>query len=338
MTNYESKPRRLRPRPVYERLDVDPALANEAYDSSCVLKGANGEASLSWPCPIFVRQGADNACSEQLAATLVRLRRELGVSSYRSHADSSASESRSLAAGIEIVPVYVNECFQPAKFHHAEQIELQFFQGVSEPNSRTVGHQSRFTKQRWIPQMPCDISSIDQLSRRVEMLRQSSDQQSVLVGAAIAACSIYDDVRYIIDAGFDYVTLLTHITGDMLTSQSLELHSVDSAIASATRAIHDSGRKGFSLLITSPPTRASQAIEWFSAGVRAIGIDATLQQGRPSSATHSSDSFGSFMGEYGRQPTSGLEWIYDAAEEFIDALVSECRFVGLESLRHLYPG
>ena len=44
------------------------------------------------------------------------------------------------------------------------------------------------------------------------------------------------------------------------------------------------------------------------------------------------------MGEYGRQPTSGLEWIYDAAEEFIDALVSECRFVGLESLRHLYPG
>jgi len=337
MTNYESKPSRLLPRPLNERLDSDLTRDDETYDSSCVLKGAVGDASLSWPCPFFLRQGVDSACSEPLAATLAKLRRELGVSTYRSYDDSSLPEPRSLAAGIEIVPVYVNECFQPAKFHHAEQIEMQFFQGVSESNSRTSAVQSRFTKQLWIPQMPCDISSIDQLSRRVEMLRQSSDQQSVLVGAAIAACSIYDDVRYIIDAGFDYVTLLTHITGEISTSQSLELHDVDSAIATATRAIHDSGRKGFSLLVATPPTRASQALEWFSAGVRAIAIDATLQHCQPEKASRSSDSFGSFMGEYIRQPASGLEWIYDATEKFVDAIISECRFVGLASLQQLYP-
>lgn len=337
MTNYEAKPRRLRPRPLYERLDADLTLANETYDSSCVLKGAHGEAGLSWPCPIFLRQGVDSACSEQLAAILGRLRRELGVSTYRGHDDSTVPDTRSLTAGIEIVPVYVNECFHPATFHHAEQIELQFFQGVADSNLRHSGNRSRLSKQSWIPQMPCDISSIEQLSRRVEMLKQSSDQPGVLVGAAIAACSIYDDVRYIIDAGFDYVTLLTHITGEILTSQSLELQPIDSAIATATRAIQESGRKGFSLFLAAPPARASQVIEWFSAGVRAIGIDATLQQRRPSGASHSGDSFGSFMGEYGRQSASGLDWIYDATEEFIEELISECRFVGLESLQQLYP-
>jgi hypothetical protein len=337
MTNYEPKPRRLRPRPLYERLDADLTLASETFDGSCVLKASSGESSLSWPCPIFLRQGVDNACSEQLAAILGRLRRELGVSTYRSHDDSSTPDSRSLSAGIEIVPVYVNEYFQPATFQHAEQIELQFFRGMSESSSRNSGNLSRLTKQYWVPQMPCDISSVDQLSRRVEMLRQSSDQQGVLVGAAIAACSVYDDIRYVIDAGFDYVMLLTHITGGLLTSQSLELHPVDSAIASATRAIQDSGRKGFSLLITTPPTRPSQLVEWFSAGVRAIGVDATLQQARPSSTSHAGDGFGSFMGEYGRQSATGLEWIYNATEEFIDELIAECRFVGLESLQQLYP-
>jgi len=335
MTNYESKLRRFRPRPLYERLNADLSLADETFDSSCVLKGASGESSLSWPSPMFLRQCVDSSCSEQMAALLGRLRRELGVSTYRSHDDSSTPDSRSLAAGIEIVPVYVNEYFQPATFHHAEQIEVQFFQGISDPNSHASASQARLTKTHWIPRMPRDISSIEQLSRRVDMLRQSSDQQGVLVGAAIAACSIYDDVRYIIDAGFDYVTLLTHITGELLTSQSLELHPVDSAISTATRAIQDSGRKGFSLLVTTPPARPSQAIDWFSAGVRAIGIDAMLQQFRPANTSQSGDSFGGFMGGYGRPSASRFEWIYDATEDFIEGLISECRFVGLDSLQQL---
>lgn len=336
MTNYESKPRRLRPRPLYERLDAESSSAHETFDSSCVLKGASGVSSLSWPCPMFLRQGVDHSCSEQMAALFGRLRRELGISTYRSHDDSSTPDSRSLSAGIEIVPVYVNEYFQPATFQHAEQIEMQFFQGIFAPHASTSASQVRQNKKYWIPRMPRDISSVEQLTRRVDMLRQSSDQQGVLVGAAIAACSIYDDVRYIIDAGFDYVTLLTHITGELLASQSLELHPVDSAISAATRAIQDSGRKGFSLLVTTPPARPSQAIDWFSAGVRAIGIDAMLQQSRPTNAGHSVDSFGGFMGDYGRQSASGLEWIYDATEDYIEELISECRFVGLDSLQQLY--
>lgn len=333
----------LGPKALTERLELPKD--NNQDDLGCRLKSVSQGTKLYWPSPVFCRLAIDTPSNESLCASLERMRRSCGISVVRpeyQQEDESAlppesmqqAMERSLDDGISIIPILVDEPFDLKSLIHAEQMELQFFRSrlSSKTLAKSATNSDRYLADSWIQTLPSDLIQVDDLAKRVELFRSVSDQPTVLVGGCIAAGSVYQDVRYLIDSGLDYICLLTDVVGGLIPTKAWRFQSTQRVIDEANRAIADSGIGDFSLLISGTFERIEQPLEWLAEGVRAFSIDNYIAQHSPigpASVSHgSADGFGSFLGGYPSTPTQSYDWLISSAQQWLAEWSSLRRYFG----------
>jgi len=326
-----------RARSLADRLEQAP-LADALRDFGCKLQCRASGQSLHWPSPIFSRIALDTANSPSWLPTLDRLRSRCGVSIIGPQLRNSQSQSdhlgsgagRSLDDGLSIHPVFVDEPIRFDALMHAEQIELQFFPSRAQTSrSSSNSDNMALTADAWIPTLPSDLTDIEKMSKRIELLRSASDQPTVVVGGAISAGQVYNDVRFLIDSGVDYISIVSQATAGGSPPKIWNFQPVDFVIEQALGAIAKSGEPSVSLHICSSIHTAEDAVGLLSAGVDAFSIDTWLihQQAKTPSSGNSSEDLGSFMGSYARTSTPALnDSVLVATESFLKDFMALRRF------------
>ncbi|MCY3006812.1 MAG: hypothetical protein NTV29_12670 [Planctomycetota bacterium] len=330
-----------RARPLADRIDLPPD-AWTMRGLGCKLTCRNSGQSLHWPSPIYSRLGTDIPNPMELHPTLEKLRRNCGISVVEPQADlleqgtqpqrsnqQSSGADRSMDDGLWIQPVFVDEPIDLQPLMHAEQIELQFI-----PCHYQATRPTSYRADRWIPTLPSDLSQVDRMARRVELLRHASDQPKVVLGGAIAAGSVYEDVRFLIDSGLDYVNVLSEVAASLRPAKSWSLQPIDYVIETARRAIDDSGVPSVGLLVSGPIRSLDDGIRMLSLGVDAFSIDSWLiqQQSESATALRANEDYSSFLSGYSRQSeaSQGAPRVMDglvlAAENWVEEFCALRRF------------
>lgn len=314
-----------RTRSLADRVDVPPGLW-EHRELGCKLSCRATGQKVHWPSPVFSRLALDIPDSAKLTPTLDKLRRLCGISVAEPQSQGAPSNSgvlgsgadRSLDDGLTIQPIFVDEPIHFESLMHAEQIELQFI--PSRVSTSHVQNLVSYPPDRWIPTLPSDLTDIEKMSKRIELIRSASDQATVIVGSAIPAGRIYDDVRFLIDCGVDYVNVLAHVVAGLRPAKSWTLQPVDYVVEQALRAIDKSGVSQVSLLVCSPIASVQEAVSLLSLGVNAFSIDSWLieQSAAAPQSNQPAEDLSSFMGSYSRPvaPTAN-DGLLAAAQTFL---------------------
>lgn len=317
----------------------------------CKLSCRTTGQSLHWPSPIYSRLGIDIPNPMELHPTLEKLRRYCGISVVEPQADLleqgqdiqprrsnelSSGADRSMDDGLWIQPVFVDEPIDLQPLMHAEQIELQFIpcHHRSTRDRLPSGRATSYPADRWIPTLPSDLSQVDRMARRVELLRHASDQPKVILGGAIAAGSVYEDVRFLIDSGLDYVNVLSEVAAGLGPCKSWSFQPLDYAIETARRAIDDSGVASIGLLVSGPIRSLDDGVRMLSLGVDAFSIDSWLIQQQSESATsvRANEDYSSFLSGYSRQTEASqgaprvMDGLLQAAENWVEEFCALRRF------------
>jgi hypothetical protein len=324
-----------RARPLAERLDEPTGLWTQR-ELGCKLNSRATNQRISWPTPIFSRLALDVPEYAKWIPTLQQLRRTCGVSivepEKRVGQDGSAYLSsgadRSLDDGLSIEPVFVDEPIGFESLMHAEQIELQFIPSRVQSSQGSIP--KSYSADRWLPTLPSDLTDIEKMSKRIELLRSASDQATVILGATIPAGSVYDDVRFLIDCGFDYLNVLAEVVAGVLPAKTWTLQPIDYVIEQALGAISKSGVRGVGLLVCSPIENVQDAVRLMHSGADAFSIDSWLvkQQASSTQTSQPAEDLGSFMGSYARPSApSAMEGLLTETQSFMR---------DFKSLRYLY--
>ena len=335
-----------RARSLADRIDLPPD-AWSTQDMGCKLSCRTTGQSLHWPSPIYSRLGIDIPNPMELHPTLEKLRRNCGISVIEPQADLldqgqgiqprrsnelSSGADRSMDDGLWIQPVFVDEPIDLQPLMHAEQIELQFIPCHSKsnrdplPTGRATSRATSYRADRWIPTLPSDLSDVDRMAKRIELLRHTSDQPKVILGGAIAAGSVYDDVRFLIDSGLDYVNVLSEVAASLSPAKLWSFQPLDYVIETARRAIDDSGVTGMGLLVSGPIRSLDDGIRMLSLGVDAFSIDSWLiqQQSESPTAARANEDYSSFLSGYSRQSEASqgaprvMDGLLGAAETWVE--------------------
>ena len=331
-----------RARPLADRIDLPPD-AWSTQDLGCKLSCRTTGQSLHWPSPIYSRLGIDIPNPMELHPTLEKLRRNCGISVVEPQADLleqgqgiqprrsnelSSGADRSMDDGLWIQPVFVDEPIDLQPLMHAEQIELQFIlcHHRSTRDPLPTGRATSYRADRWIPTLPSDLSQVDRMARRVELLRHASDQPKVILGGAIAAGSVYEDVRFLIDSGLDYVNVLSEVAAGLSPAKSWSFQPLDYVIETARRAIDDSGLASIGLLVSGPIRSLDDGVRMLSLGVDAFSIDSWLiqQQSESPTAVRANEDYNSFLSGYSRQSEASqgaprvMDGLLQAAENWVE--------------------
>ena len=331
-----------RARPLADRIDLPPD-AWSTQDLGCKLSCRTTGQSLHWPSPIYSRLGIDIPNPMELHPTLEKLRRNCGISVVEPQADLleqgqgiqprrsnelSSGADRSMDDGLWIQPVFVDEPIDLQPLMHAEQIELQFIlcHHRSTRDPLPTGRATSYRADRWIPTLPSDLSQVDRMARRVELLRHASDQPKVILGGAIAAGSVYEDVRFLIDSGLDYVNVLSEVAAGLSPAKSWSFQPLDYVIETARRAIDDSGVASIGLLVSGPIRSLDDGVRMLSLGVDAFSIDSWLiqQQSESPTAVRANEDYSSFLSGYSRQTEASqgaprvMDGLLQAAENWVE--------------------
>jgi hypothetical protein len=325
-----------------DRIELPPD-AWSTQDMGCKLSCRTTGQSLHWPSPIYSRLGIDIPNPMELHTTLEKLRRNCGISVVEPQADLleqgqgiqprrsnelSSGADRSMDDGLWIQPVFVDEPIDLQPLMHAEQIELQFIlcHHRSTRDPLPTGRATSYRADRWIPTLPSDLSQVDRMARRVELLRHASDQPKVILGGAIAAGSVYEDVRFLIDSGLDYVNVLSEVAAGLSPAKSWSFQPLDYVIETARRAIDDSGVASIGLLVSGPIRSLDDGVRMLSLGVDAFSIDSWLiqQQSESPTAVRANEDYNSFLSGYSRQSEASQgaprvkDGLLQAAENWVE--------------------
>lgn len=264
----------------------------------------------NWNSRLFSRATVDFAVSDPHVLSLAQAHRDFGLGLY---------QPKTTGASNEVIPVWVNEPLQPQSMRQAGRIEFQFLPSHSQ--------RKRFGAWRgdWKPTLPPDLDQAERIVDRVELARQTSNRSDVQVGAAIAAANIAEDLRFLIDCGFDYACVIIDGCYDLLPGHRTLLSPVQRAIDAAINAREQSQRSGFGIRIAAY-TSPQQAADWLQSGIDAIAIDAWIQDRAPASEAKV-ESFGGILIDTARSASGNTAWIYSSIQDFILELQSEQSFL-----------
>ncbi len=322
------------------------------HDAGCpadvdlrVLPAADAiHASVAWPTPLFSRLGLLPNASSAITSGLERARLALGLTGYAAPISSSAvADAHATKAtvatvvplspaahGHSILPIYIDEPMCLPSIRRSQFIE---FQCHASPASRSEWGSTRGD---WSPRLPSDMvqreALIDQFRDRVAMVRAVSEQPHAQVGATLAAGAVAEDVRWLIDAGFDYVCLLTDALYGIKEGQSIRFSETQRVLDEAFEAVAKSGQSSFAIHLCAANCEPANALAWLQSGVRAIGIDTILQSRLPNTSERASEGFGGFLVEYTRSDGRDMDAWCEAIRQYLGELRSEIFFAGYSSL------
>lgn len=262
-----------------------------------------------WNSRLFSRIGVDVPISPALTLSLTKAQHDLGFEIYQPKATGTPNE---------VIPVFVDEPLQPQAMRDAKRIEFQFLPSILE-RKRRGGWRGD-----WKPTLASDIVQANSIADRVALARCTSQRNDVTIGAAIAAANVTEDIRFLIDCGFDYVCLILDGCFDTAPGHRLSLAQANDVIEIAKSVRDQSARPGFGIRIAAHafPHHVAQ---WLRSGIDAVAIDAWLQDRAPV-ANSPMESFAGILIETAKIAPGNSEWLYNGIRDFIAELNSEQQF------------
>lgn len=258
---------------------------------------------------LFSRFIVDTAVNDLTLESLSHAQRDFGLGLYTSN---------SSGVGNEIIPVFVDDPLQPQCMRDAPFIEFQFLPSHAQRKRHGAWRGD------WKPTLPPDIDQAKCVVDRVALARRTSARTDAMIGAAVAAANVEQDVRFFIDCGFDYVCLIVDGCYDIGPSQRVSIASCDEVIDIARSIRDQSGRPSFEIRIAAHGS-PRQVAQWMRDGINAVAIDAWIQDRAP--AVHSPvESFGGILIESARTGQGNVAWLYSNVRDFIAELQSEQSF------------
>ena len=297
---------------------IDPLLRglNDGTGIACQLFAKSTSNGFTLDPPFFTRLTADAGLSVQAKRQLLNELAPFGVAwvgDSLGTLDSKKEDSNEepFQRLSRIASLQLDENFDVVSLDHASAIELQLcgvpFQPIA--NSRRA---------RWTPGLPVEIADLEQLEKRVSVLRVLSGGKRP-IGALVSPAAVYEDVRFLVDSGFDFLTLLVDVQYGMLSKKSLHLASLETTIEQSVKAVEDSGAKT-KILISANMVEVLQMFRCLQMGASAISIDAFLAQSKPIEAATAKESFGSVLNTYTATISSPMAWAKSALTQLTEDL------------------
>jgi len=299
----------------------------DPWNGSMTQDGIRGSKGKNWSDRLFTRCLCDaNLSVQQKNAIRMELDKlELGVLERQKPMLSSSTGSAP-GPGHVLAPyskhctlaVYPDEPIDAESLTAASTIEFQMFVVPFQalPSSRIAS---------WVPCMPIEISTVDQMAKKINTVRTMVNGRC-RIGAAISPASVYEDVRSMADCGVDYVCLLIDVLAGLSTDSCIELGAMDVHLEQALKGLCDSGTN-VKLSLSVNTTSAQQMVRLFQAGVDTLNVDSFLAQLRPAETIDTKDRYGSVL-SYGAAQVSPLAWMVSAMHDLLKDLSDWQLFLG----------
>jgi len=306
----------LRCEPLLAR--INPMLKGRGMQSAkaCEIGCAGSSSVLSLDPPFFTRLVADACLPMMLKRSLLSELESLGIAwlgDPRSADDNrpqdllDASMNRNRIASIRL-----DQPIDVESLQSAAAIELQMF-GVpfqTLPSSRRAC---------WTPGFPVELSDFEQLAKKIELLRNLTGGKRP-IGAAISPGAVYEDIRFMVDSGFDFITLLCHVQFGLSASNCLMLAPLESTVEQAVKAVQDSATQT-RLLVSGNLLDGPQMFRCIQMGVSAISIDAFLVDNKPMEIVPPKETFGSVLRAYvPATSNTSFAWLQPAVKQLVEEL------------------
>lgn len=297
----ESKPLSVRLDPLVEGAS---AVGNRAHPCQIA---ANGKPGFAAPLPIYTRVIHDGQLSAGLVDVLIQASEEHRIPWIDAHGTNAATNSPTGVARIATIEIDTPIDFESIEC--AAAIQLQFY-GI--PFHQ--GAANRYS--RWRPAMPIEIQAIEDLAHKVDAIRGCC-KPGVPVGAAIIASegTIYEDVRFMIDSGMDWIEILHAPCYDLLPEACFTFDDVSRCLTKGVKARNDS-KRACPLWLTSSSAQMNDWLRWFDQGIQAISIDAYLASHRPVHNVPRDTLAG--IRVQNTNPHAAHLWIHDTVRELVD--------------------
>jgi hypothetical protein len=260
---------------------------------------------------LFSRFMVDATVSDQILQSLSQAQRDFGFGLYSSTTTGSTNE---------IIPVFVDEPLQVRRMRDAKCVEFQFLPSIAQRKRHGMWRGD------WKPMLPPDIHLANRLADRVELARRTSARPDVLIGAAVAAANVAQDVRFFIDCGFDYICLIIDGCYKPAPGQRVSIAPCDETIDTARKVRDQFHGRSFGIRVAAHGS-PRQVAEWLRHGIDAVAIDVWVQDRAPATTAASPvESFGGILIESARTAPSNADWLYSSIRDFYAELRSEQSF------------
>ncbi len=304
----------LRCEPLLAR--IDPLMRSEA-EIACKIPTSKNRDGLLLEAPLFTRLTSDANLS---LVTKRHLLSELDRFGIAWLGDALPPVERNPK---ESVPGSLERLKRIAVLQLDQPIDVESFQGAEAIELQLIGRPfqvlANSRRSRWTPGLPVEINDFEQVAKRVEVLRVLSEGKCP-IGAAVAPGAVYEDLRFLIDSGFDFLTLLVDVQFGMAMGSSLQLASLDSTMEHSAKAVHDSGTKT-KLLVSANLLDGVSMFRCLQLGASAVSIDGFLAQAKPQEVATAKDTFGSVLSSYAPAvAVSTMAWVGPAIEGLVEEL------------------
>lgn len=260
---------------------------------------------------LFSRFMVDVSVNDQIRKSLSQAQRDFGFGFYGSANGGAANE---------IVPVSVDEPLQPKRMRDAKCIEFQFLPATSQRKRHGMWRGD------WKPTLPHDLDQANRVADRVALARRTSARPDALIGAAVAAANVAQDICFFIDCGFDYICLIIDGCYETAPGQRVSIAPCDETIDTARTVRDQFHGRSFGIRIAAHGS-PRQVAEWLRSGIDAVAIDAWVQDRAPANTAASPvESFGGILIESARTAPSNADWLYSSIRDFYAELRSEQSF------------
>ena len=316
------------------RIDPLQQASTDSYSLACTLNAGGPSGDLTLDPPFFTRLTADAGLSQIAQGRLLTELRSFGIAwlgdAFQSNDGKPQETSEDQLMELpRFSPLQLDQPIDVVSFHHAAAIEMQL---VGQP-FQTLANSRRA---KWTPGLPIDIADFEQLGKRVEVLRVVTGGKCP-IGAALCPGAVYEDLRFLIDSGFDFVTLLVDIQYEMSPTSSLQLAPLEPTLEQSIKAVQDSGTKT-KILLSANLDDGLSMYRCLQMGASAISIDAFLAQSKPRDVAPVKESLGSVLSAYApATPGSVLPWVKPAMTQLIEELRDCAIYSGRSVARHSVP-
>ncbi len=323
----------MRCEPLLTRIDPLLQVSPNSCSLACTLNAAGPSGNLTLDPPFFTRLTANTGLSQNAQRRLLTELRSFGIAwlgdAFESIDGKPLETSQDQFVELpRFSPLQMDQPIDVVSFHQAAAIEMQL---VGHP-FQTLANSRRA---KWTPGLPIDIADFEQLGKRVEVLRVVTGGKCP-IGAALCPGAVYEDLRFLIDSGFDFVTLLVDIQYEMSPTSSLQLAPLEPTLEQAIKAVQDSGAKT-KILLSAKLGDGLSMFRCLQMGVSAVSIDAFLAQSKPKEVAPVKESFGSVLSAYvPATPGAILPWVKPAVTQLIED-IQDCAIYSGSVARHSVP-
>ncbi|MFN7892600.1 MAG: hypothetical protein ACK5OC_20050 [Pirellula sp.] len=271
---------------------------------------STGGGMLELELPVYSRILHDAALSDGVGESVGGYLNSFGVPWMDSKIPLAATLSK------RIVPIHNSESIDSDRFVNASAIQFQLY-GL--PFDSPPAH--KFV--RWKPSLPVELYALEQFADKVEAVRQMA-LSKLPIGAAIVAneATVYEDVRYLLDSGVDWIELIQSACFDFTATSHLVFAELQATVSRAIKARTDA-KQNCPIWVTGHFTSIQDWSHWLSLGVNACCVDGYLVTRRPVSQTPRDTLAGIRVQT---TPSIQFEWLAEVMRDMRTTMIDELTF------------